>query len=244
MVPVETLLLENAASGLWNSIRDCVSPYPAGVCDVPAPIPGTAFFPGGLGVWVEKGSKTPAPAFPRGGIMVVGQDFNSVEAYKKALEKETEVGVSPTWRELEKVLHQAQVPLDRCFFTNVYMGLRAGGKETGRFPGARDREFVGRCIAFFKKQLADAEPRLIPTLGTEPLRVLAGTVLPITAPRTVAGCVDIYPSVQLPHGEATVVALTHPSFYHVNVGRRRSRGETGKAAELAMIADGLNGAFP
>lgn len=47
--------------------------YPSGAIPVPEAIAGTAFFPGGHGLWMEEG----APSFPVGGIMVLGHDFHS-----------------------------------------------------------------------------------------------------------------------------------------------------------------------
>ena len=123
------------------------------------------------------------------------------------------------------------------------MGLREGGRETGRFPGARDKGFVQRCLAFFIKQLDVIQPKLILTLGLEPIRVLATHLFHEAAPKSLTSCADIYRSVSLPHGRVTVVALTHPSFYHANVWRRRYGQLTGAESEKGMIADGLKIAF-
>lgn len=231
---------ENPAEQLWSEIRAAVSPFPSGVLDVPAPIRGTAFFPGGLGLWFEENAAI--FPFPDGQIMVVGQDFNSAVTYERAWKIGTEVESSATWRGLRTLLLASGVSLDRCFFTNVYMGLRDGGPETGKFPGARDKHFTQRCITFFRRQLEIVRPRLILTLGLEPLQVLAQNVFDLRVPKTLAACIEKY-SVPLPHGDATVVALTHPSFYHANVWRRKYAGLAGMDAEKAMIADGLKIAF-
>ena len=68
---------------------------------------------------------------------------------------------------------QTGLPLGRCFFTNFYMGLRETGPETGRFPGARDGEFVQRCARFFERQMEAIEPKLIVTLGMPALSAVA-----------------------------------------------------------------------
>lgn len=198
---------ESPAKQLWHEITKAVSPFPEGVEDVCVPIEGTAFFPGGLGLWLPENG-TPVP-FPSGQIMIVGQDFNSKRAYAEALQKGTEVGPNPTatWRELLNVLRLSGISLDRCFFTNLYMGLRTEKPETGRFPGARDKEFVARCINFFKRQLEVARPKLILTLGWEPFRVLAKNYFHETRPKTLTACSKIY-TVPLGYGDATFVALT------------------------------------
>lgn len=62
----------NPAEELWQC-QDPPEGYPKGVIRVPAPIAGTAFFPGGHGLWRPDVLK-PLPEFPLGGIMVLGHD--------------------------------------------------------------------------------------------------------------------------------------------------------------------------
>src|ERR1017187_9606207 len=111
---------------LWHQMSAAVAPFPKGVADVPKPIQGTAFFPGGFGLWSPEDD-------PRGQITVVGQDFNSVRVYERALADRTELHTSTTWRELRKILAATGISPQRCFFTNAYMGLRDGDSEEGPF---------------------------------------------------------------------------------------------------------------
>lgn len=67
------------AERLWNELSN-VEPYPEGVLAVPEPIIGTAFFPGGFGLWNPVATK-PLPPMPKGGVMVLGQDFHSEHGY-------------------------------------------------------------------------------------------------------------------------------------------------------------------
>jgi hypothetical protein len=233
--------IRSNAAGLWRAVSPAVAPFPEGVIDVPSAIDGTAFFPGGLGVWLPKGG--PLTDIATGQIMVVGQDFNSERLYRKALANKTEVGISVTWRELQKILSASGISESRCFFTNLYMGLRDGGCETGRFPGAKNKAFASRCVAFFSRQLKVVKPKLIMTLGVEPFRVLASKVFHLPKLTKLEACTEIYPSVPLAHGETTIIALTPPSSYSVNVRRRRYLGLSGMDAEEKMIADGLKVAF-
>jgi hypothetical protein len=142
-LPKDLVMDDNPAEQLWRKMRSAVSPFPKGVEDVPEPIPGTAFFPGGYGLWLEENVRVP---FPTGQIMVVGQDFNSKKAYDAAWRRGTEVKTSATWRTLQKVLVGSDIFPDQCFFTNLYMGLHKGKPETGRFPGARDKAL--RCSVY------------------------------------------------------------------------------------------------
>jgi uracil-DNA glycosylase len=216
-----------------------VAPFPRGVLAVPKPIEGTAFFPGGLGLWMEKTDRD--CDFPTGGCMVVGQDFNTVATYERALQNRSEIGASQTWRVLSRLLVRFNIRPEWCFYTNAYMGLRAAGPETGRFCGARDKDFVNRCAKFFSRQLAVARPRLILMLGMEPLRVFGPRLFGIEAPRTLTACDNLYPRVCLDYGDAAIVVLTHPSLYYANVGRRRYLHFVGADAEAAMVRDAMSG---
>jgi hypothetical protein len=65
----------------------------------------------------------------------------------------------------------------------------------------------------------------------------------VRAPGRLGDCVDIYTNIRLSDGAtAVLVGLTHPSYYPVNVGRRRYGNLTGREAELAMIRMGVEAA--
>ncbi len=149
-----------------------VAPYPKGVIPVPEQIAGTAFFPGGSGLWQPSGSNV-LPPFPVGKVMVLGHDFHSEVGYRLSLAKRGENLQGPTWRNLLQLLYEADIGPEQCFFTNAYMGLRAGRNTTGRFPGAHDRRFVERCQSFLFEQIEVQQPRLILTLGNYVPSILA-----------------------------------------------------------------------
>ena len=188
------------ARTLWNEIGMMVPPFPPGVSAVPEPIEGTAFFPGGLGLWMEEPDRE--CDVPVGGCMVVGQDFNTVATYERALQNRSEIGASPTWQVLRRLLARFNIRPESCFYTNAYMGLRVTGPETGRFCGARDKDFVNRCAIFFSRQLAVTRPKLILMLGMEPLRMLGPRVFGIKAPRTLMACDNFY---RCGHGDYWIV---------------------------------------
>jgi hypothetical protein len=224
------------ARQLWYEVDGAVLPYPQGVAPVPEPIRGTAFFPGGLGLWLGRGD---APIrLPRAQALIVGQDFNSAAAYERAFELGTEIDTSATWRNLRPILATAKLPLEACVFTNFYMGLREIGPETGSFPGAKDAAFKNRCASFFRRQLDVWQPKLILTLGLPAMRAV-GAVCNLLTPGSLQDCEHIYPGVSLQHGAVTIVALTHPSYYAANVGRRRYKDLAGSEAEQSMMTDAL-----
>jgi hypothetical protein len=149
-----------------------VEPYPPGMVPVPAPLSGAGFFPGFAGLW-GAASGTPLPPMPIGGVMVLGCDFYSEESYRRIQEAGAAWDGSATWRELPVLFRRVGLDPARCFFTNAYMGLRAGTQNVGPFPGARDAGFVERCRAFLGEQIAVQRPRLILTLGSQVPAVLA-----------------------------------------------------------------------
>jgi uracil-DNA glycosylase len=224
------------AKGLWAEVDSAVSPYPPGVVPVPQAIPGTAFFPGGLGLWLESEQSPQSAA--QGRILVVGQDFNTVAAYNRVFEVGTEIKTSRTWRNLRSILFEAQLPLKSCVFTNFYMGLRENGPETGIFPGAKDSEFSDRCRKFFDHQVVIWQPRLIVTLGLPALRALS-VICNLPTHACLRDCNRIFTNVPFGHGPVEIVALTHPSLYGANVGRRHYERLTGRQAEQSMIADAI-----
>ena len=232
------------AEQLWQR-HTTLGPYPRGVLPVPEPIAGTAFFPGGYGLWRPDVSAPLAP-FPVGGVMVLGHDFHSETGYEASLERGRESETQPTWQNLLRLLKEVEIAPEECFFTNVYMGLRAGTQTTGVFPGSRDPKFVERCRRFLAEQLAAQRPRLILTLGVHAPRVLAPLSPGLEDWGDVAGFKEldrlgpVRYEVQFPDAtgvETTVVALTHPCLRYAGVRHRTYKGMQGHAAELAMIED-------
>lgn len=221
--------------------------YPAGVVAVPKPIPGVAFFPGGYGLWRPDVSQ-PLPALPVGGVMVLGHDFHSVAGYRESMKRGRESETQPTWRGLLSVFGRAGIDPAECFFTNVYMGLRAGRATTGRFPGASDAPFVDHCIDFLRVQLAEQRPSLVLTLGMNVPPLLARLSPDLEDWSAGSGIkhLDEAGSVrtvvrfpEIPDFSTTAVALIHPSLRHASIRLRRYEGHVGDEAELAMLRAAL-----
>jgi hypothetical protein len=240
------MAVEHPAVALWHRQAALVR-YPAGVLRVPKPIPGTAFFPGGYGLWNTSADR-PLPEFPRGGVMVLGHDFHSESEYEASLARGIERLEGSTWRNLLDVLRRAKVPLDQCFFTNYYMGLREGVETTGPFPGANDAAFVHHCRTFLQEQLRTQLPRLLITLGiTVPwgIATLSPDLEAWSLKRglkhldTVGAVRQNVQFDSSPGFTTTVVALTHPCFRHASVRHRRYKGLLGDAAELHLLRDAL-----
>lgn len=219
--------------------------YPNGVERVPKPIARLAFFPGGLGLW---GADLPTilPPMPVGGVMILGHDFHSRAGYDASVRLGGERLTLPTWRNLLALLDNAEIPRERCFFTNLYMGLRSGDKTTGVFPGASDAAFCRHCLDFLVTQLETQRPRLVVTLGIQVPPVVAklsdqlapwlGT--PGIRRLDAVGALQTPVAIRdIPNFQTTMVALLHPSLRHASLRHRRYKNLVGGEAELALLRD-------
>lgn len=233
---------QHPARLLWE--RHHPVEYPDGLEAVPEPIPGRAFFPGGLGLYSAEAGK-PLPDFPMNGVMVLGHDFDTRANYETAHGHGRELEGNKTWQNLVPLLKDAGIPLGRCFFTNLYMGLRTKGKSTDPNPGAEVSEFREHCKGFLLDQLATQRPRLVLVLGLN--------VPPVVGEMSaqLASWIAVRNYKQLDgmlHGAAgpivrgvafrgldgfstTVVALIHPSYRPANL-RHRAAG-----LELKMLRE-------
>lgn len=244
---------EHPIEYLFTLLDQVVAPYPAGVVQVRGRIGGTAFFPGGTGLWGTVPDQ-PLPPMPVGGVMVLGHNFDCETGFAASLRRGGENLNGPTWRTIRAVLRQAGIALEQCFFTNAYMGLKAGSEPTGTFPGARNGDFVRRCQRFLTEQIRLQQPRLLLTLGKEVPPVLAPLAPELcqawlglrTLQELDAHGVSLVDSARFPDVQqvTTVVALTHPANRAPNVRRRRYNGLEGDAAEQALLQDALKRVGP
>jgi hypothetical protein len=233
----------NPAEELWErqAIR---ATYPAGVLSVPEPIVGTAFFPGGYGLWNPSASRA-LPPFPVGGVMVLGHDFHSKAGYEASFKNRGESLKQPTWRNLLPLLKRSGIFPEECFFTNAFMGLRAEG-TTGPFPGADDPEFRSYCQDLLQSQISVQRPSLIITLGVHSPPMLAELSLQLKPWLLKRGLknLDKVGPIQTDVGfrgiagfSTTVVALIHPSLRSASLKHREYKTIKGPKAEDLMLAD-------
>jgi uracil-DNA glycosylase len=152
----------------------------------------------------------------------------------------------PTWQSLKDVLERAEIPLEDCFFTNAYMGLRKGATTTGPFPGRLDSDFCEYCKDFLLKQISAQRPTLIITLGIFVPQFLASLSpqLHQWAGKRGLKHLDAVGPVKtqvtfdrLPDFVTTVVALSHPSMRGSNLRHRHYQHLAGDAAEMQMLRD-------
>jgi hypothetical protein len=125
-------------------------------------IPGTAFFPGGSGLWRGLEARGPLPElFPYAPVMFVGHNFDSIRAFDKSFDNGGEAG-GEFWRRLLVILAGASLGPERCFFTNVLMGLKPGS-ATGPMPSVRG--YREQCAQFLQTQIDIVKPSAVVALG-------------------------------------------------------------------------------
>lgn len=235
---------------LFEHLQD-LRPFVGGMVEIYQHLPGLGFFPGGDGLWKAPGQQS-RPPMPIGGIMVLGNNFQCEANYPALLETgEENRQKDATWRGLLNFLATVHIPPSKCFFTNAYPALVEGDDPKRTVRGMSDPEFLKRCRAFFLRQLALVQPRIILALGTK-----VPTFLAPLAEQTrhwdrattwadidrMDGCFakDVLFTSQTP--PVSIACLLHPSFRGPNLRRRKFRNLTGAAAEVALVADALRSA--
>jgi hypothetical protein len=224
--------------------------YPTGVVPVPRErIAGTAFFPGGPGLYFEL-SGARESNFPFHEIMVLGHNFDSELRFKRSRCRGKEDLTRGTWRGLLRLFKGADISPDQCFYTHGYAGL-CGGDDNRRYLGREDEQFRAACVSFLRFQIHFQQPRLILTLGLHVpplLAELSSDLADWNRPRLRITDLDAAPlflgvklnlSSGLEHA-TNVVALVHPS--RPNNARRMPKGfAQGEIGEIEMIRAGLRG---
>lgn len=213
--------------------------YPENVSPVSEMCKTTAFFPGGRGLWMEDGENDFSLE-----ILILGQDFSTVDYHKELLLNKGKKDIDfPTWRNLIKLFKvDAGIDLNYCFFSNVFMELRSGGKMTGKFSGFKDAEYVKRSVDNLLFQIATIKPKVIITLG-----MFAADMLSRTGAQELADFKNgevlkikdegLKLNVNINGNVCTVVALEHPSMRFLNVKRRKFREFEGDEAEVEMLRE-------
>jgi hypothetical protein len=158
---------------MHEGVRDYdpeVQPTGRSIADL---IPGTSFFPGGMGLWRGDVPFGDAPHFfPEAPIMFLAHNFDSIEAYKAARKRGGE-GDKPFWKVLKDFLQTASVDPSDCFFTNALMGLKPGA-ASGKMPSVPG--YKKQCRCFLLRQIEIVGPRAIVVLGSDAESEIRGAI--------------------------------------------------------------------
>ena len=123
---------------LFEKMESTVTAYGPGAVKVHRRVDGTAFFPGGIGLWRGLDPQGAAPShFPRRPIMILGHNFDKVAGLEASWKRRIEVMGGATWLILQRYLETAKADMLECFFTNVFVGLQPV-KSPGKMIASAD----------------------------------------------------------------------------------------------------------
>jgi len=176
---------------LFSAMRSSVRSYGAGAIEVRNQIDGTAFFPGGGGLWrgFEPYGKLP-DEFPDSPIMFLGHNFDSVRGYKQSCSRGIERMNSGTWFFLIRYLMAADLNPANAFYTNAFVGLQP---EKANGPMFANEAFYQECRTFLLEQIRIVRPRLIVALGQNAARELDLVTGRLPPPRLLRSIQLIHP---------------------------------------------------
>jgi len=214
--------------------------YPKDIEKVPSPLAGTAFFPGGNGLYLCNKNADHSIKY-----MIVGQDYDNEDNYQKIKDTENQcevAGNNVTWRNLLKIIDEAGIARQECFFTNALMGLRSGStKNTG--PSilfkSENKTDLNQHVAFFRKQIELIKPKAIIAMGGQLPRFIGNCYPEDPQLNKLSGIRSFKmldnllgkQSFQLPtvNGFIPIVFITHTSLYFANVGNRMKYESNGSS---------------
>lgn len=219
---------------LRENMLATIGPYPKDCCsfDGLRTMEGTAFFPGGDGLW--KSDDNIDPVLPIGGVLFLGSDWGDAVSYEKLREGNA---VGSTWKGLLKIVTLAKIPLDQIFCTNAWPCLRAGGRAVGgTAPGSKDPEFTERCKVFFLNTIELMRPKLVVPLGVLPTSFMASLTPAERSPWGKASSWgEIDPTPVWRRRDFNVVPIVHPSMPN----RRHRKNAKTIEAEAGLIRSSL-----
>ena len=129
-------------------------------------IAGTAFFPGGSGLWRGRISGGPLPEqFPEKPVMFVAHNFGNLASLQKAIREKGEAhsAFENLWTNLLEFLrHAGPLAPAESFFTNALMGLKPDDRS-GKMPSCEAYE--PQCLHFLARQAQIVDPRAVVILG-------------------------------------------------------------------------------
>jgi len=210
------------------------------------------FYPVGRGLWNNEDRIVSGKT-----IMVLGQDFGGYEGYYRSIQEGEESVNGPTWRNLLKLLDDAKIDLDKVFFTNAVMGQRKKGLASIKNDvWVKEKDFLIDNLNFLKMQILVQRPKVILVLGKEAFPILKAlhpalkdlksgmSFLQLDSPANLMKFSQSIKFDEIPDYSFKLVFLVHPSYRHLNVGRRNYLNYSSTDAENNMVLDALKSVKP
>ena len=186
-------------------------------------LPGPAFFPEGFGLQSPSSDNWPI-------VMAIGHNFGCAD-YRNVIDAAGREDDKATWRNLRRLLADADVGIESCYMTNWFVGLQPGDKQVGEFLAHPSPRYEAECQQLLLDQIEGLKPSVILLLGL-PVVVRGYGIMPALRPWAGASnwsAVDassigpVAYGVEIPGTgvRANIVALLHPSFSPSNQRHRR-----------------------
>jgi hypothetical protein len=153
---------------LFATMDSMVTEYDDQAIKIRKRIDGTAFFPGGVGLWRGRHKNDPMPQyFPKAPVAMLAHNFDAELLFNDSVDRGIEKMDEGTWKGLLQYLAISGLNPERCFFTNVFVGLKPGRKSRGPYEGSGEHK--KQCRKFLDYQFRRTCPCLVVVLGTPAL---------------------------------------------------------------------------
>lgn len=215
---------------MWKKYSEIKDFFPKldSVKQIDEQVNGTAFFPGGAGI--IDGTNNDVD------ILVLGQDFGTVNYFNKLVSTGKLDTACLTWKNMLKLFECSGLEPSRCFFSNVFMGLRTSNKITDSFTS--DKQYISKSLEFLKEQIRIIRPKAIITLGNNPTKMIIKAMDGGLESWDTSGKVTSIRNNSLANFEDLsiyCVALLHPSMRYSNIDKRDE--STDKKLEDKLLKD-------
>lgn len=181
-------------------------------------------------------------------IMVLGQNFQTKAYYDKCrADGHTESKNGATWKNIVGLLDSVNGDLkNKCFFTNVYPGLRKNGSGVGVCPAAKEISFRNASKDLLKQQLKRSNFRLVLVLGKEPANFLSEMNETFSGLEVWKAGDNFYKNIDsqkksiIKSGSLVFCLLVHPSYASANQRWRSYNDIEGKNAEIEILREAIS----
>ena len=219
-----------------NNINSYPETYKKVLCE----IKGVGFFPGGKGLW--NSSET---SISDKSIMILGNDFGGQKEFDSSVKNGHENINSLTWRNIEAIFTEYGIPREKCFLTNVIMGVRVNVSATAKSPALHYPLFLNDCKHFLIKQIELQKPKLIIVLGLQILTVISDISDNLSQLKNIKSfktldenklfAIEDCQINTIENYHTNIVIITHPTYRHLNIKHRNNNEYTGAEVEKEIL---------
>lgn len=186
----------------------------------------TAGFPASHGLHQPDPDSEVLPAFPYGGLMLVGHHLRDSDTFRSPLgegrfHRDPEQPSALYWRHVYEMLDRTRIPRTAFFATNAHPALLAERYSEGMIPRRGTEQWRAAAADFLLEQIEVMDPAVIVLLGTGVAEFVRNDLGVTLQENRIC-------AVRLGEVESCVVAISHPS---AAISGEQRRGQWGVVAE-------------